>query len=841
MRLPRLTCESLEVRDVPSAVVDTFDNSQYPYAPGGWQQWASNHSHYYSVSRSASLSGSQSVGIYGTLNVESRLWKSESVSGDVTLSLAVRANTPAPLLLFGRGANLNSHAANYQGIVIGTGGAVELREVVNGVAHAIKTVAPQSTAGSAWLRVTAEFNGTQAAVKLQRLDTMLFLNANGGWQAASTNAIEQIVTAKVSGLVGVGRLSGNYGVAYLDDFSATPIETPPPAEPPLSNPQTSNPPTNPPSAPASGSIRKFDHIRIAQLAYGGQTVSAVDKLLLKDTVDLVVSNPNFLNTFETASAATPKMIYSNVSNIYEGMLTSWLDYADRTGNDREAAFYHVAGATPFTGSSSSSMPVTWFWNAVKTNSAGMITNVTAKTRGTSSGGIVPGAGTTVAFGSIDEFREINVTLSKSASSGFTGVWEYASAADNNGKITAWKPLPLIVDGTNGLRQSGRITFNPPVDWQTGKINADRLNYVRFRTTAATNSNSPTISRILGRDYVNANGNSSGVIPVFDKLADSNNDGYLNDEEYATRRNGYNARFLSESRLFYPYYGQMRFVVNPTFSAVSQWEGEYHADFLATKPHADGLFLDNQNGKLPFDTPVVEATIGYTDDAANLVAAIKTAIGNRSIIVNTSGAMTGNAPNGVTREAGIAFEEFLLRPTTVNWSMVNDVASVVSKRLAASPTAEVILDSHPGSSSMLDARTRIGVLSYYYLLSDPNRTYLMFFGGYSPTSAWQNRWVPAAAVDVGNPQGAMTTFASGSDPANSQLQYKVYGREYGNALVLFKPLSYAIGKGTGTTANATATTHQLNGNYRVLRADGSLGPVVTTITLRNGEGAVLMKT
>jgi hypothetical protein len=59
-------------------------------------------------------------------------------------------------------------------------------------------------------------------------------------------------------------------------------------------------------------------------------------------------------------------------------------------------------------------------------------------------------------------------------------------------------------------------------------------------------------------------------------------------------------------------------------------------------------------------------------------------------------------------------------------------------------------------------------------------------------------------------------------------------------VLYKPLSYKLGAGTGTTADATATTHRLNGTYRPLRADGTLGPPVTSVTLRNGEGAILVK-
>jgi hypothetical protein len=58
-------------------------------------------------------------------------------------------------------------------------------------------------------------------------------------------------------------------------------------------------------------------------------------------------------------------------------------------------------------------------------------------------------------------------------------------------------------------------------------------------------------------------------------------------------------------------------------------------------------------------------------------------------------------------------------------------------------------------------------------------------------------------------------------------------------VLYKPLSYGSGV-TGTTADNTATTFALGGPYYVLQNDGTLGPAVTSITLRNGEGAILVK-
>src|SRR5262249_15254097 len=83
------------------------------------------------------------------------------------------------------------------------------------------------------------------------------------------------------------------------------------------------------------------------------------------------------------------------------------------------------------------------------------------------------------------------------------------------------------------------------------------------------------------------------------------------------------------------------------------------------------------------------------------------------------------------------------------------------------------------------------------------------------------------------------IAAGQDPGNRRLSYQVYQRSYSNALVLYKPLSYAGGV-TGTTADNTATFLRLNGVYRVLQANGSLGPPVTSVSLRHGQGAVIVR-
>src|SRR5262249_50103710 len=155
----------------------------------------------------------------------------------------------------------------------------------------------------------------------------------------------------------------------------------------------------------------------------------------------------------------------------------------------------------------------------------------------------------------DRFRELNFTLSSGAAGGWAGVLEYASAVDAAGNPTAWKPLKPLQDTTNVFRQSGTLLFDPPADWRPARPGGRAaLCHARVRTTVG--GTAPAPSPILGRNYVNAtgavNGSATGTIPAFDAAADLNHDGYLTDAEYARRAPGKDARFLYESRLFYPY-------------------------------------------------------------------------------------------------------------------------------------------------------------------------------------------------------------------------------------------------------------------------------------------------
>ncbi|MHB1425746.1 MAG: Ig-like domain-containing protein [Gemmataceae bacterium] len=581
-------------------------------------------------------------------------------------------------------------------------------------------------------------------------------------------------------------------------------------------------------------------VQLANLAYSAgatQLPPADVSLLQNSSVDMVVSDQSYLSQIHAIAPNTPQLIYSNVSNIYQSSLLSWLNYAEAHGISPEQAFYHVSQPTPFAGGGGSTQPVNWFWG-VYTGGSSLSDRTWWAHAGSAtygSGVAFGGVGQAVYIGYPDQFWQINVNLRSGASGGWSGVLQYPTAVNASGSPTAWATLNTLGNTTSGLTKSGQITFNPPTDWKPVSIDGSApMYYVRILTTSA--GTGPVANTILGDDYTNSNGGTSGVIPAYDWALDTKGSGYLDPQQYAiASAAGYTARFAYQSRLLD--YGSMRFVTNPGDAAFRAWAAGYETQYLDSNPLAAGLFMDNSGGNSPSASSVIEPVSSYATDYATLLYEIGRAIAPKWILANTAGG--GSNANPTVQKVQGYFEEFAIRPLSANYRQFENLAALVATRSTlAAPPPLAVLDSSPQGGSPTDPRTELAALAYYYLLSAPN-TFLDYNGGYDPSGAWSNHWFPAMKANIGQPTGSWSLFASGIDPSNSSLTYQIYQRSFTNGLVLYKPLSYGNGV-SGTTANATATTEALGGTYYPLQADGTLGAPITSITLRNGEGAILIK-
>ena len=834
-----LRLETLELRDVPAAALfgETLDGVPSSALPATWDQWSSD-----AVSEFRTTADQLTT--TGRSTTASRAWVTTPAGADVTVEATVVADSLAPAGVFVRGAGLGSDSPTYYAATVVRGVEARLWRVVQGKAALIGSVASDSWLSGESVGVSLSAQGSNLDLRITRVGTGEQLTATGQWTIGPAVAVSTTdATITAAGFVGVARAPGYAGQVTLDDFSVSTAPTDPPVPPPTKPTPTTpttpvvdqaTPPRANPSRPAVP--RSFDHIRVANLAYSNTPFGDVERQLLKSGVDLVIPNVKFHDEIAAVSPDTPQFVYTNLSNLYLGLLTDWNAYADRNGFDREAAFYHVKAETPFNGGSPSSVPVDQFWGVYSGSDKAGWTDQTRLSRTPGSTFALGGKNEAVAFGHLEKFRELNVDVLTGGKRGWQGTLEYVAAVDADGKPTAWKTLPILADGTGGFARDGRITFDPPKDWVAASVgDSARFFYVRVSSTGG--GSAPVVRTVLGRDYTVA-----GTIPAFDYAADRDGDGYLNDAEFAGREAGLNARFAYEGRLFYPYYGENRFATNVASLEFRSWAADYHARTAADFPRASGFFVDNSIGRLAVDpTTVHERLDGYATDYGSLLGLVnkRLAMTGHWLIANTSGG--GATAEPIIRNGVSYLEEFGLRPMSANTVQFRDLANAIENRRALSGgRAFEILDSLPSNGfDANDPRTQLATLAMYYMVADPDLSFLMINGGNEPSSGWERHWIDAIRFDVGRPAETWSVAATGADPSNARLTYEVYQRGYDNALVMYKPLAYTRGE-TGTTANNTTTTHMLDGWYRPVNADGSLGSMVNRVKLRNGEGMILAK-
>jgi len=141
---------------------------------------------------------------------------------------------------------------------------------------------------------------------------------------------------------------------------------------------------------------------------------------------------------------------------------------------------------------------------------------------------------------------------------------------------------------------------------------------------------------------------------------------------------------------------------------------------------------------------------------------------------------------------------------------------------------------PGMYSSVVERGQIAQLASYYMVV-PQDAHRLWF---DQQNMWNVRpdsvWMPAIEYDIGHPTGGRRVIASGVDPRGQH--YRVFARDFDRALVLIRPGSdwrpQVYGDDTGVDIKLPAP-------MRLLRRDGTLGPAVTAVTLRNVEAAILI--
>lgn len=129
---------------------------------------------------------------------------------------------------------------------------------------------------------------------------------------------------------------------------------------------------------------------------------------------------------------------------------------------------------------------------------------------------------------------------------------------------------------------------------------------------------------------------------------------------------------------------------------------------------------------------------------------------------------------------------------------------------------------------------VGNLSWFYITSTDS-SYLTHVGVGAPGyPEWDTlNWCGAMDFNVGRPvENRYQIAQTGTDDRG--YNYTIFSREYQGAKILMRNR----GSWREHIDEQTAVDLELGATYREVRPDGNLGPIVTSISLRNGQGRIM---
>ena len=436
----------------------------------------------------------------------------------------------------------------------------------------------------------------------------------------------------------------------------------------------------------------------------------------------------------------------------------------------------------------------------------------------------------------EPFNQLDINLSSFADNGNLEI-EYPSLVNENGVVSQWKSLN-VVDGTNNLSQSGRISWSPPSDWvwaatydtqtkegrtfgKTLLAEGGAYYVVRIKWTNGS-GNIPRLSGLSLKRWLTPTGvDNYYTIPGWDAINDSNANGYVDDDEFATRSNvNASARFRYEARavplgsMWSEYSNFCR--TNLSHVTLQAYLGEYYR-YKWDKVGEAGAYNDDFFRQLAEDSfkvisggslaeykgKVQDETVqnSYREDFKSTLGVIKTTSQSEWISANIS------AENIFVNQERLQFlssldallREDYLRPSLglsgyfgLNKTWDNFALAQADKK------SVVMAHNRYGRVATLEnneenwAKDSESQLALYYLMNVPNKTYYQAwnssfqYGSNNTFEALSNYWKagvpknyayqPTAmlSIDIGEPDG---TIMEGKEAMKYMVKTKVPLSDY----------------------------------------------------------------
>ncbi len=290
----------------------------------------------------------------------------------------------------------------------------------------------------------------------------------------------------------------------------------------------------------------------------------------------------------------------------------------------------------------------------------------------------------------------------------------------------------------------------------------------------------------------------------------------------------------------------RWMINPSDAGARAYTVDRYRRLAQS---ANGVFIDEASsgdiiprvrGAVEFDAARYEA------DYTSLLAAVKSEIGSKTVMLNTA-EYTKPFDRANAVAAGAVHLELFNNPMKTQmferWRWVEELLAAGVEVDMESPYPASWADEHAseyprGNYATSGQRLRMWELASYYMVvgQSPDGLYLHLKAP-NWTTPLSDYWLPAIEANIGHPVNARSEKATGVDPTGQP--YTVYQREFDRALVLLRAQR---GWGAQNYKDATAVEVALPAGetWLPLHADGTLGASVTTVKLRNSESLILVK-
>jgi len=311
------------------------------------------------------------------------------------------------------------------------------------------------------------------------------------------------------------------------------------------------------------------------------------------------------------------------------------------------------------------------------------------------------------------------------------------------------------------------------------------------------------------------------------------------------------------RLRFFLWDSFRFVIYPADPGLQAYQAQRMKDIVTVNTYGgyepDGVFFDehaswsiDEGGLGPFngrirEYPGVTDQVGaYTNDLVGLLQIERNALGpNKSIMLNIANVRREHDFQMVVA-AGSGFLEMTNDPAAdglaVKWEWAERILNAGASVMFSYEGPPGPANYTAGNSASSDARYELAALASYYMVV-PNPPDNFAFERDSPYPPFEQIWHTAIETSIGSPLGPRSVYREGTDP--NGWNYRIWARDFGNALVLSRPIA-AWNYQTFDDTTAVTVTLPAGDTYRPLNSDGTRGAPVNSITLRNAEAAILIK-